>query len=299
MPCLRQSLPRKSRTNIAPCIHRQSLNRASSSTALPPESPRYIDVPRPPQFQGYDRPDVKGVLPIPRQLLRSNSKRDKTDPEFLAEIAPGKTSPKYNKAVVPPEAREYVTWKSRQTDLRRQNLKESLVTLIDRQRKSDRWKATRQRERQAARRAAVEAPEREDDRLTSPSVIQPIRQDLVKAGVDYAELQARQDRLAAVEAAKAEERRMHLHTLYMNAKDFILTETALNKKVDEVFDEPFYKQNPGASIWDHEYMPETIDGILKGGTRSGRGAIAANEGHIQIMKERLNRIAEELTGGKM
>lgn len=101
-------------------------------------------------------------------------------------------------------------------------------------------------------------------------------------------------RFEAKEAAKKDERRNALHSLYMNARSFIVTEEQLNKKVDEVFDDPWYQENPEHSIWDKEGFPNSAQSMVLDSVQARRGAVAR-----EVMKQRAKRLAEELTGGKM
>lgn len=100
-------------------------------------------------------------------------------------------------------------------------------------------------------------------------------------------------RFEAKEAAKQAERRNALHSLYMNARSFIVTEEELNKKVDEVFDDPWYQLNPEHSVWDKEGFPNSMQSMLLDTVK------ARSEAVNELTKRRAKRLAEELTGGKM
>ncbi len=100
-----------------------------------------------------------------------------------------------------------------------------------------------------------------------------------------------------------EERRLvDLHTLYTNAQNFIMTPAQLNQAVDKAFDDQGQFNSdkyPGLSVW-NTGVPEGIQDLLKnrsgGSTATAVGALDENE---RIAKNRLDRIAGELTGGKM
>jgi protein-tyrosine-phosphatase len=156
--------------------------------------------------------------------------------------------------------------------------------------------------RQAEHIRKVQAPEREDERLASPTVLHFMKQHTQSLPDPNREqrITKKQEKLRAIEEEKKEERRNALHTLYMNARDFIVTEADLNEKVDQVFDDPWFKQNEGYSIWDKEGLPEGVTDMLgRLNKKSMKSAIEYNSGYAQITRERVQRIAEELTGGKM
>ena len=165
--------------------------------------------------------------------------------------------------------------------------------------------ATRSAAKQAYNHRMLYAPPRDDEHFTATSVPQEIQPSVHRGLPDP----NREERIAGMRqrtqahlAAKQEERRSMLHTLYMNARDFITTEAELNKLVEEVFDDqeqfssPF---NAGENIWNLGH-PETVKELL--GLRDRKTfqtAIDRSEGYGSVTRKRLNRIAEELTGGKM
>ena len=110
--------------------------------------------------------------------------------------------------------------------------------------------------------------------------------------------------VAAQEAAKEAERRSILHTLYMNARDFITTIPQLDAAVDKAFDDPNEFINDGVrgqNVWNLR-KPETTTELMEGMPEMGKKSIRAIEAHEQAMaaaENRLNILAEELTGGKM
>ena len=137
---------------------------------------------------------------------------------------------------------------------------------------------------------------REDERLMNSTIIQHDVQTDLRAREE--KVRQSKVKVEALQAAKRESRRNNLHTLYMNARSFIVTEEVWNAKVEEVFDEPYFKNNPTASIWDKEGIPESINSILVNSDQKTK-AVAANTGYLPVTTERLQRIAEGFTGGKM
>lgn len=103
-------------------------------------------------------------------------------------------------------------------------------------------------------------------------------------------------------ARKREERRNDLHVLYTNAQNFIVTEEALSKEVDRVFDdlEQFSTEmKPGLNIWNRGF-PSTVKEMLqRSSIGEGSTAVQMESGHEALTNERVKRLGEELTGGRM
>ena len=167
---------------------------------------------------------------------------------------------------------------------------------------------------QAERMERLNMPEREDERLTAPSnnldldalfnqpIPDPTREERLerkKLNIEAAALRKQEARLDA------------LHSLYMNARDFIVTPQQLDKAVDEAFgtvENPVrfgvsmgaWDSNPKAkSIW-AEGRPERVQDMLnRANSNPGGRAMDNAGGYSDVNKERIRRIAESLTGGKM
>ena len=149
------------------------------------------------------------------------------------------------------------------------------------------------------------APEREDERLTSASV--PEAMKVIHFGTPpdpdrEARTAEKKARVAAKEAERREERRSNLHDLYINAGLFITSEKDLRLVVNTLFDdkEQFMSSvSVGENIWHHGY-PDTVADMLNRVNKEGKvKAVEANRRLETITAERVRRIAEELTGGRM
>ena len=281
---------------------------APTLAQIPPESPRFIEIPRPVQpHQPYPN-HPKGILPIPRAIIRRRPRPqdpDKASPEYLADVTPepfeDKTSPPANS-----DHAERVGWKARQAEARRRNLRESLVELSHRKQKTDRFLQARSNRKLADRKRRLEAPEREDEWLTNPTVLQsqrPVKHHVVGDPHREARLARKRENVARTEAMRQEVRKDQLHTLYVNSGNFITTGEQLNTVIDRVFDDPNQftnDQEPGLNIWNLGY-PETISELLSKVNKDPRSqkAIESAEGNTTITRQRMRRIAEELTGGKI
>ena len=124
------------------------------------------------------------------------------------------------------------------------------------------------------------------------------------------------DRLARVEQKRAvveakklqkqEQRRDALHTLYMNAGSFITTEEQLQTAIEQAFPNgpnPAWfngaiSSKDGDSVW-NVGPPDTVRAMLAKGNKTGGGAVEYNAGYAKTTGDRVRRIAEELTGGRM
>ncbi|MCJ1233288.1 hypothetical protein MMC14_001243 [Varicellaria rhodocarpa] len=273
---------------------------SSAQVSIPPESPKFIDIPQPPQQQARITRPIKGVLPAPRQLF-SRKNVDKTSAEYLAATT---QEPTITENVKPIDASTagYVTWKARSAERRRQNLREGLIELHHRKQVMDQRRRARSAFKRAESERAVRQPIREDEQLTSPTISE-LMTPACLANVPDPNQQRRIARMRKnvenKEKWKIDERRNALHSLYMNARDFIVTEAALNARVDEVFDEEWFKVNEGRSIWDREKGQDTVRELLRDATRNGTKAGVNDAGYTSTTMKRVRRIGEELTGGKI
>lgn len=195
------------------------------------------------------------------------------------------------------------------SDIRRQNLQEGIRSLRARQ-QAERRRASQQSEtRQREREELVNRPEREDERLTAPSnnldldalfnkqIPDPTREQRILTKLQNLQEQTRNKRVERTEA---------LHTLYMNARDFIVTPQQLDQAVDEAFGTP---ENPvnfrgslgahGKSVWALG-KPDSVQDMLSRANGQGSGRVLPDaSSHNERQADRLRRIAETLTGGQM
>lgn len=176
---------------------------------------------------------------------------------------------------------------------RRRNLREGLTELLQRKKTAEQVRAAQTSRRQREHERLVAMPIREDERLTSPTILtsqlpsriqitDPDRSERVAHGRANA---------AAHEARRIENRRDDLHTLYMNAGEFITDRQQALALIEKAFDDVEQFQNgssQGENVW-HTGYPKTVAERL-------RGEDLTNE---EIKQERMRRIAETLTGGKM
>ncbi|KAL8794387.1 MAG: hypothetical protein Q9195_003085 [Heterodermia aff. obscurata] len=304
--------------NNAPrCIYTpRCLNLSTTAPALasiPPESPKFVDVPKSLQPSAIKLREMKGILPVPRKIfphVPSPSDIDKTSPAYLLAVTP-EPKPKPEGAPPPftdPTTAAFTSWKARLAEARRRNLREGLIELSHRKKVSDGIRNQRSKRKVQERERLVAAPMREDERLTNPTILQsqlPVR--LRRGGKPQALpnpdgweriLDARARAVEHLERRK-EERRDDLHTLYMNANRFITSEAQLNAVVERVFDDQEQFKNSyyrGENVWNLGYQV-TVAEMLDYSRRGSRLVDVARKG--QMVKDRYKQIAETLTGGKM
>lgn len=276
---------------------------------IPPESPKFIQIPKSRQPRSIYRPWVKGVLPVPRKIFRRSDSKDKTSQEYLTAVTP---EPKNSRAEQinsvadsQPRAMDSATWKIRQSAARRRNLRESLVELHQRKKHIDRSKAESRARKQAESLQLATAPEREDERLTNPTVhtaLLPLCRRPLPDPHRTARLRRMQDNVQTMQREKMLQRRAMLHTLYMNARNFITRPDQLDNVIDRVFESPEIFLNDygrGENVW-HLGFPESSLTMLQMAGRERRHKGGDRAIRVEDMtKKRLDRIGEELTGGKL
>lgn len=169
----------------------------------------------------------------------------------------------------------------------------------------DKAMATRTAIRRAEREQALSQPQREDERLTSPSITQAMKQLQIGVLPDpdrEARIAAKAAKVKAIQEQIKEKRKDLLHTLYVNARLFITTESHLDDEIEKVFlkapGEWATYQDPGENIWNRG-PPESVQDMIDAVNKKERFAMGRRTGHARQTEERIKRIAEVLTGGKL
>lgn len=173
--------------------------------------------------------------------------------------------------------------------------------------------------------------EREDARLTNVSVPQAMKPATAKSSIKALEAELANAKqlhaqklanYAATQSAKHEEKMDALHTLYMNARSFVTTEKQLNALLRQQFDDKKRFENDegeGDSLW-HLGSPVSVKDMIADATGRPRARIGSASGAVlssmngrerfasqrkdvdEIVgrdQERLKKIAERLSGGKI
>lgn len=285
--------------------------RAFTTTAaqlvVPPEAPNFVDIP-----QSY-QPDLvvprrqKGILPVPRELFPPRQP-DKPSEEYIARA----TRDKLAKNVVPEsKMSELDKYRTRLALTRKKHLREGLLELHSRKEAMTRLVALRSEQKRKERERLISQAERVDERLTNSSVPQAMKPGKALK-INTADAEARHKKkvsnLERQRREKAEERREALHTLYMNARSFITTDEQLDAEIEKAFPKG---NNPefatdiklGDNIW-NVGSPATITDLLDASASRVRkdfskAGLTETDRKFAIDQERMKRIAEELSGGKM
>ncbi|QSZ32428.1 hypothetical protein DSL72_002002 [Monilinia vaccinii-corymbosi] len=276
-------------------ISSRSFSATAACNAIGPENPRFIEIPTTRQPDARGHRDIKGILPPPRNLF-PNRGPDKTSKKYLDAVTREPAKP-------PKNPNDYVAWRHRLATQRRESLKEALVQLHQRKLRQEKLVAKRSFAKRQANEKRLKAPQREDERLTNPTITEAMSKLQVGFIPDperEAELAQKALRVQRREAEREERRKNALHTLYMNARSFITTEAQLNAKINDIFTEPFdQKATRKRNIWELLEKPPTVQDMLSSVNNVHKTAVA-KYGHPAVLTgKRMGHIAEELTGGKM
>ena len=269
---------------------------SSASLRIGPESPNFVDVPRTIQPDLPSKQHVKGTLPVPREIFPVR-RADKPSEEYIAAATP--LPSKETKADPNDPHAQYINWKRRMAEMRRQNLREGLLELHTRKQRTDKSMMQRSVEKQKRRERIFRQPEREDERLTRPSVIQemlPKRTPVLPDPNREERLTISKARLEATNAQKQAEQQDSLQALYMNARNFITTEAQLAAEIDRVFPEGENEawrndHQQGENVWNLG-LPPTVQSIVNESRKS-------EAARWDLIQGRVKKLGEQITGGKL
>lgn len=307
------SLPAAMPPRVPVCLPRASQPQCISSTcarafgstparaALGPESPNYIDVPKPLQPTFPPKPRIKGVLPRPRDIFKTRSDLPKESDEFLANSTRDPVKrPQPGKYSRDADIRLY---KQRLADARKEALRTGVKELHARKVETEATEKAQLEKLFAERRAAAMAPRREVDILTETSVSKSVRDFLEGKLPSTSRSNIPEARRKAFErkmAKHAAVRQARLHDLYTQAREFIVTEEQLDDAIEKAFgteenpmgwgdDGEARIGEPGDSPW-YGPMPNGVAELLH--------SLKGGEG-VELADDRVRKVAEKLTGGKM
>ncbi|KAL3466053.1 hypothetical protein BJX64DRAFT_251583 [Aspergillus heterothallicus] len=267
----------------------------SSTRRVGPESPNFIEIPQSIQPYQPSKRSVKGTLPVPRDIF-SRRRADKPTEAYIKAATPLPLNKDIDRNA--PHA-EYRKWKRDMAEMRRTNLRRGLKELHKRKKLTDMIMEKQSRQKQERRAQVLKQGEPDDILLTRSSVIQEMLPQHNPVLPDP----EREQRLALSKARlgeKAEQkelaRRDSLHTLYMNARDFIVNEEQLGAAIDKAFPDGLNEawrndQGPGENIWNLGF-PTSVNEALAAGTRS-------DVDRWEKVQERVKKLGEEITGGKL
>ncbi|KAI6368663.1 hypothetical protein MCOR25_004618 [Pyricularia grisea] len=286
-------------------------SRPHQKVQIPPESPKFINLPEPPQSKVLPRVRNKGKLPVPRQVfdLRqrppgtpSHGRKDpRLQPGYVDTVMPRSKAELEGKDAARTPLQQ---WRRQLTDNRRAALEEGLRGLYKRQLKKDkveRHEKTRLRREDAA---ALNAPERRDDFFNRST----IRADTISTKVELDPLRHQRaaesaERTAAVLQARAERRRDSLQELYMAARNFIVTEEELTSRIETLFSEEHHAHvdpNTGKkaeNIWTAMGKPFKVSERMANFARTSNDDSRHSNEAREMARQR--SVVEEITGGRL
>lgn len=271
---------------------------------IPPESPRFINLPNPPQSSERKLPPVKGVLPVPREIFhRRNNGGHKVQPGFVDQTVPRSRAEQAGEAPRSDKA----AWKRLMADSRRQALGAGISSLWERKQTREGRAKDRAEQHRLRNLMAANAPERLDDVYTRGTVTQHTLETRVIRDPLYQERQLEsQARTAALQQARSEARKDALQRLYVEAGNFIVSEDELSKKVDAIFTPDYFKTYgkqfaiPDAeNVWDAHGPPITVKSMFASLKGTSTVAIDYYRSEADETTLRQRTVAGELTGGAM
>ncbi|KIW84343.1 hypothetical protein Z517_03593 [Fonsecaea pedrosoi CBS 271.37] len=298
MDTLSSSICRACRQRLIKPAPYRAFTSSSPRAYIPPESPAFVDVPEPLQTIRDSQARPKGILPVPRELFPSR-RPDKPGQQYLDNVTPDPLP----KNIPPPDhLTETGKYKRRMAELRKTHLRSALKELHSRKTSIDTTIAARSDAKQRERTRLLSQAEREDVRLTNvsvPSAMRPQKIHELSIEEELANYNARKAAHEARLAAKHEDRLDKLHTLYMNSRTFITDREQLSAAIEKAF-------TTTGSIWRKDGRPDTVEEMIKRGrdrtADQGRGGMMlfsdVNERALKD-QERMKKIAEKLSGGKL
>lgn len=313
-------LPRRPLHALTSTASRTATTTASPSTTLrlfttttihhappsiPPESPKYISVPVPPQSTEGRLPRLKGHLPVPRQIFAKRDGDRKIAPGYVRRATP-RSKPE---AAGQPAQTELEAWRRKMADSRRWALMEGLEGLWERKKKTDERTQRLGQARNKLNRKKALAEESLEDVLARPSVLGSCaRTEVVVDPRRFGKAERAGRKVRGKAAARREMDEEYLSELYIAAKDYILTERELQAKVDELFDAKYFESKgmvDALSVWDLYGKPVSMDRMVDrygGGKPAAALSLMGDElmpTDVSKTVQKQKMVAEELTGGKL
>jgi hypothetical protein len=307
MASLTSHVCRKCRAELKVYSSLRTFTTTIARLTIPPEAPNFIDVPHSYQPDLVVPRKQKGILPVPRELFPPRQP-DKPSEKYIASATPDKLP----KNVVPDsKMSDLDKYQSRMAATRKKHLREGLLELHSRKETMTRQVAIRSEQKRTERDRLITQAERDDERLTNASVphaMKPVK-GLEVAEVDpQTRYKKKKKNLERQLREKDEERRDALHTLYMNARKFITTEEQLDAEIEKAFPKgsnPEFATDTklGDNIWNlgapatiADLLDANVSRVRKDFTKAG---LTEADHKFTVDQERMKKIAEELSGGKM
>lgn len=234
-------------------------------------------------------------------MFKTRSPLNKESADFIAQ------STQDAKKVVQPgpwsKDAEYRLYKQRLADSRKKAFREGVKELHERKATTEAAYTAHIEKTNAERRRLAMAPPRTVDVLTQTSISKGIRDFLgntlpstSRVVIAAQRKKAYEKRLARQEAI----RQSRLHDLYTNAREFIVTEEQLDDAIEKAFgtDENPVRWHVGGQTSPSGTGASPWEGGIPEGVSERLQKLKGGEG-VGLAKERVRKVAEALTGGKM
>lgn len=225
-----------------------------SMPGMSPESPDFIPVPQAPKPTKAWKPAPKGFIPAPRKIFEGKGP-SKSSWYYIARATPPNTKPLSGPA---PKNRNHpskvlaaarVKWKRDMAESRKKNFREGILELAARHRDHEKKRKEVSERRMREREEKLAAKEKDDVRLTLPTVLSSIKETYpIQDPRREQRIAAAKKKLEKLEARKKLEQQELVHDLYVNARDFIVTEEHLDRVIGETFKESHTLYGNSANI---------------------------------------------------
>ncbi|KAJ1324433.1 hypothetical protein MN608_10497 [Microdochium nivale] len=291
------------------CVRAQTFSTSANACAarIPPESPRYINVPNPPQDQSIEArrelQQVRGHLPVPRKVFRWKTGDYEPTQDVLDSLAAEPTSERSRQ---PPRS-DKQAWKRSMASQRRENVRAGVQDLWERKVVSEQTIAESRARKVAQHRRAASAPERVGDRLTRASVDpETLKTAVAPDPLRFERALASKERSEALEQKRSERRIDAVQELYMNARSFIVTEKELEDLVEKEFAPDYFSSmgmsnsgRPMYNVWDLQGKPKAMADMMSEVSRSTSDLLQSVTQDSTRTLKRQKLVAEQLTGGRI
>ncbi|KAL1872997.1 hypothetical protein Daus18300_004138 [Diaporthe australafricana] len=269
---------------------------------IPPESPRFINLPDLSQSTEHKLPPVKGVMPVPREIFhRRNNGSHKIQAGFVDETAPRSKAEAAGEAARSDKA----AWKRALAESRRQALATGIERLWERKNTREGHAKRRAESHRQRNLAAANAPEGLDDVFTRGTVTQATLDTRVVRDPRYKERQLEsQARTAALLEERSQSRKNAIQRLYVEAGSFIVSEDELARKVDKLFTEDHFKKlgqwqgnYHSQNVWDAHIKQVSVKDLFASMKGTSHQAVKGYRTEVSFTTGRQKIVAGELTGG--
>ncbi|KAK4132828.1 hypothetical protein BT67DRAFT_384219 [Trichocladium antarcticum] len=296
----RISTVKTSTTSASPWRTFSTTPSVSKPLAVPPQSPRFITVPEPPQSSEPKLPPIKGYLPVPRDPFPRREGDRKVQPAYITAA----TSVSKGEQSGEPPRTEHEARRRAMAAARRNAFAAGIQGLHARKAVRVRQLAARSEGRRKANKLAAHALEPLDEELTR-STVRTSTARAARVAPDPERFQVAERakaRHARQVTNKAEARRDALAQLYVAAQSFIVDEAELEARVNKIFVPDHHKiggMNEGMSIWDVQRAPVSVADLRAEVMGTSTNLMDSKKRSAFKTTLRQKTVAEELTGGKL